>query len=79
MLKRCVTDRVCRYVALISTHPVSSDNAVTLYVLVDAFHVPATLSDFATEKAQSSVISTEPYVTIALVVALDGKVLYVPE
>ena len=57
----------------------SADSAVTLYVLVDAFHVPVMLSDFVTEKAQSAVISADPYITIALVVASDGNVLYAPE
>ena len=55
------------YSARMSIQPLSSVSPVTLYVLLLLFHVPEIPCDFVTVNSQSSVISCDPYITVALV------------
>ena len=73
--KRFVILKLSRYTAVISTHPVSSVNPVTVYCLLEESQAPVKVSDLATVYVHCPVTSSDPYITVGAVMISFGKVL----
>ena len=63
-----------KYETVISTHPLSADNPVTVYVLVERFQLPVTDVLFAMLYVTEDDISLLPKKTVALVLHSGNEV-----